>query len=166
MFSRFPEDRDLRNKWIKAISRNESDNPLFADWKPTSQHVYICSNHFLPSDYEVTRKLKRMRRTAVPSVFSFNKKKEKTTSDREKRCKESYLKLSVNKETSTNKEDELRARIKTYRQKLRNTSKREKRLRQTVVHLTEELQEARLINRELEEKLRIFKGKIGIKYFG
>lgn len=129
------------------------------EWKPSTQHVYICSRHFLPSDYEKTKKLKRLRRTAVPSVFTFKKKPKETISEREKRYETSYLKLSAAKEPSTSKEDDLRMRINTYRSKLRNMSKREKRLRQTVANLTKELHDTQLINKELEEKLRIFKGK-------
>lgn len=158
-FRRFPKDRDLRLRWIRAVCRIDPDNPVAAEWKPTSDYTYICSNHFLESDYEATSKLRRLRRTAVPSVFSFKKKRKSSEpSERDKRYENYYMKLTASCELSTSKEDALRRRLKTYRDKLRNVSKREKRLRTTIASLTNELQEAQLINDDLEERLRVFKG--------
>ena len=37
-FIRFPEDEQLRNKWIAAIRRE--------NWKP-NEHTRICGQHFI-----------------------------------------------------------------------------------------------------------------------
>ena len=62
-FHEIPANDELRNKWLKVISRK--------NWIPnfTSNYSRICSKHFLDSDFRQTTKLKRLLKTAVPSVF-------------------------------------------------------------------------------------------------
>ena len=69
---RFPMDPHLREIWCKAIPR--------VNWKP-SAHSVICSLHFEPSYFEVSRndsnkyrhggdlKTRRLKKTAVPRIF-------------------------------------------------------------------------------------------------
>ncbi|XP_065888497.1 THAP domain-containing protein 2-like [Dysidea avara] len=78
----FPKTAELKKKWIMAIQRDEG--PTF---KVTNNTV-VCSAHFVPSDYTVgqrqgrlaeglassfntTKRLKRLKNGAVPSLFSF-----------------------------------------------------------------------------------------------
>ena len=46
-FHRVPKDKTLRDEWLKNI-RRENFEP--------SQTCFICSDHFLASDYEVSNK--------------------------------------------------------------------------------------------------------------
>jgi hypothetical protein len=43
LYHSFPKDKPIRKKWIVKCKRNDAFNPDFSS---------ICSNHFLPSDYE------------------------------------------------------------------------------------------------------------------
>ena len=78
----FPKTAELKKKWIMAIQRDEG--PTF---KVTNNTV-VCCAHFVPSDYAVgqrqsrlaeglassfntTKRLKRLKNGAVPSLFSF-----------------------------------------------------------------------------------------------
>ncbi len=62
----FPKDKSLEKKWTIKCKRNDTFNPKFAS---------ICSNHFLPSDYERDLKSelmglpskKRLKSDALPS---------------------------------------------------------------------------------------------------
>lgn len=51
-----------------------------------SKTAVICSNHFVPSDFEENTKIKRLKRDSIPSVFDFpiNKSKEKERKIRKK----------------------------------------------------------------------------------
>ncbi|KAF2888848.1 hypothetical protein ILUMI_17325, partial [Ignelater luminosus] len=56
----FPENKEQRNKWIKACKLNNSDNV---------STLFICSRHFLRSDYieSVNVKWHHLKPTAVPT---------------------------------------------------------------------------------------------------
>lgn len=62
-FHEIPADLALRVKWIKAIARK--------GWTPntTSSYTVVCSKHFLPTDFKVGLKTRRLKRGVVPSVF-------------------------------------------------------------------------------------------------
>ena len=46
-FHRLPKDKTLRDEWLKSIRRK--------NWEPSqTTQLFICSDHFLPSDYEVS----------------------------------------------------------------------------------------------------------------
>jgi hypothetical protein len=63
----FPKDKSLEKEWIVKSKRNDSFSPRFAS---------ICSNHFLPSDYERDLKSelmglptkKKLKTDAIPSL--------------------------------------------------------------------------------------------------
>ncbi|XP_014275423.1 THAP domain-containing protein 1 [Halyomorpha halys] len=61
-FHRIPVDPKLRALWIKAINRK--------DWTPTT-NCRICSDHFLPSDFNFTYHsgIGHLRDGVIPSVF-------------------------------------------------------------------------------------------------
>lgn len=110
---------------------------------------------------------RRLRSSAIPSIFSFVKKKE--TSERTKRYETQYLELSAHVVPSTSQESVLlakeRERLDACRRDLRNTRRREKRLRLTLESVISDLKDAKLVNQELEEKLHYFKGIGNIHVF-
>lgn len=66
----FPKDKTLRDQWVAAINR--------VDFTP-NKATRICSEHFLPSDYEeecreTGQKLlyKRLKKNSIPTVFCWN----------------------------------------------------------------------------------------------
>ena len=61
-FHRFPAKEDLRNQWIKSVKRWK--------WNPT-RYSFICSEHFLISDYKVPpwEPRPRLHPKSIPSVF-------------------------------------------------------------------------------------------------
>lgn len=64
-FHEFPANDDRRQAWLKAISRKD-----FVPNDKSSSSV-VCSLHFADSDYTLgSTKLRRLKRDAVPSVFS------------------------------------------------------------------------------------------------
>lgn len=63
-FHEFPSDESRRQAWLKAVSRKD-----FVPNDKSSSSV-VCSLHFLDSDYSSgCTKLRRLKQTAVPSVF-------------------------------------------------------------------------------------------------
>ncbi|KAH9368597.1 hypothetical protein HPB48_004052 [Haemaphysalis longicornis] len=62
-FHEIPSDQELREKWLKVISRD--------NWTPNSTSCYstVCSRHFVPSDYKEGCSTRRLKKGAVPSVF-------------------------------------------------------------------------------------------------
>lgn len=63
-FHEFPVT-DIRESWIKAISREGPNKTL---WQP-SETAKVCSVHFRPEDYKEGAKTRILKRNAVPSVF-------------------------------------------------------------------------------------------------
>ncbi|XP_077554548.1 uncharacterized protein LOC144169329 [Haemaphysalis longicornis] len=63
-FHEFPVT-DIRESWIKAISREGPNKTL---WQPT-ETAKVCSMHFRPEDYKEGAKTRILKRNAVPSVF-------------------------------------------------------------------------------------------------
>nr|XP_022907837.1 THAP domain-containing protein 1-like [Onthophagus taurus] len=66
-FFSFPSDPVIRAKWIKIV-------PFKTSFTPTKR---VCSKHFNKSDFIVGTCIKRLKKTAVPSVFSSSIKEEK-----------------------------------------------------------------------------------------
>ena len=52
-FHRLPKDETKRDEWLKAIRRKNFEPSQTAQ-------LWICSDHFLPSDYEVRIVLKKL----------------------------------------------------------------------------------------------------------
>ncbi|XP_062578650.1 uncharacterized protein LOC134240580 [Saccostrea cucullata] len=69
----FPSDQTRRKSWIHAIRRGET---RFQSWEP-SAYAVVCRSHFKESDYLAetvhgnTPLSKRLRKTAVPSLFQW-----------------------------------------------------------------------------------------------
>jgi len=59
--NRFPEQKDLRDKWVAALNKNYLFSP--------SIHTRICSKRFRVSDYLTTFGTKKLISDAVPSIF-------------------------------------------------------------------------------------------------
>ncbi|KAF2885822.1 hypothetical protein ILUMI_20350, partial [Ignelater luminosus] len=57
---RFPKDIELKNKWIKAVRRE--------NWSPSERSV-LCSTHFVEDCFNRTLSLTRLRSDAVPTIF-------------------------------------------------------------------------------------------------
>ena len=47
-FHKLPQDKTLRDEWLKSIRRKNFD-------PSQTQALFICSEHFLPTDYEVSQ---------------------------------------------------------------------------------------------------------------
>ncbi|KAH7976578.1 hypothetical protein HPB52_016519 [Rhipicephalus sanguineus] len=62
-FHEIPSDQELREKWLKVISRD--------NWTPNSTSCYstVCSRHFVPSDFKEGCTTRRLKKGSVPSVF-------------------------------------------------------------------------------------------------
>lgn len=133
-------------------------------WKP-SPFTYLCSLHFKTSDYVTTCQRRRLRPSAVPSIFSFTKSQE--TSDRAKRYDDKYLKLSAYLAPSSSKEPDERTKeqLSECKRELHNARRREKRLRTTLETVLKDLKEAGHLNQELKEKLELFKGTFSVCSF-
>ncbi|XP_014290273.1 THAP domain-containing protein 1 [Halyomorpha halys] len=74
-FHRIPLNPELRDLWIKAINRK--------NWTPSSNSK-ICSDHFLPSDFNLTYHsgIPHLREGAIPSVFpAFPKYSQKSSQE-------------------------------------------------------------------------------------
>ena len=64
IFHKIPEDRILRNKWLKAINRNPQNFSVDA--------AICCSRHFESHDYinsGLYERLTRLKKNAVPTLF-------------------------------------------------------------------------------------------------
>ena len=68
---RFPKERSLRMKWLKAIG---SDQGL-----SMSEYDFVCSKHFSAKDFVQTGRVVRLKDGAIPSIFP-KKPKTKTYS--------------------------------------------------------------------------------------
>ncbi|KAH8029383.1 hypothetical protein HPB51_000026 [Rhipicephalus microplus] len=62
-FHETPSDEELRQKWIKVISRD--------NWTPNTTSCYstVCSRHFAASYFKQGCKTRRLMKGVVPSVF-------------------------------------------------------------------------------------------------
>ena len=62
-FHRFPANKDLREQWIKSVKRWK--------WTPT-RYSFICSDHFLMSDYKVPpwEETPRLHKKVIPSIYN------------------------------------------------------------------------------------------------
>lgn len=159
---RFPKDEDMRMKWVKACNRVDPDNPMKVLWKP-GPGAFICSEHFLSSDYLPGASRRKLKPTAIPSVFTFKKKTEE--SGRTSRYKENYLQLTAHVPASTISQEQWKEKAEIFRSKYHNALRREKRLRTTLATVVSDLKDLKVINEDLEKKLSSFKGKNFPRFF-
>lgn len=152
-----PKDPDLRKQWIAAIKRIKVGS-RDSIWTPGHREV-ICSKHFLPSDFIPNLKLKRLRPTAVPSVFR-HKRSESVLTPRTVRYVENYGQCPIIVREPKPADEDTKRRIMAYRDKLRNARKRENRAKRTVENLQSELVQAKLVNETLHDQLEVYKGEI------
>lgn len=77
-FHRFPKNNENYKRWIAAIKRDEGRH------FQVSSVTKVCSRHFLPEDFlpNVASGLKLLRDSAVPSLFSFKKPKQRRRAPR------------------------------------------------------------------------------------
>ena len=93
-YHRFPEDEKLRRAWINRIRR---------DNLPPLENCYVCSEHFLPEEFEsdlteqlTGRKRKpRLKRYAVPSKFDFVPPKKPRQASENRSQKRSQIEVGV-----------------------------------------------------------------------
>ena len=82
-FYRITKDVVRRKQWISALKLKRQ-----LKW----ECVWICSNHFTPDSYENTKhelglhKKKRLKKNAIPTIFSYKKQEE--TTGRKRRIEE------------------------------------------------------------------------------
>lgn len=122
-------------------------------WEP-SPSDFVCSQHFVDKDFNITARRRRLRPLAVPSMFPF--KNAKPTTSREIRYLENYGQVPYIRQEREDKEDTLR--LKNVRRTLKNTRKREARLRETVKTLKTKLSEETALKESLSAKLEAYKG--------
>lgn len=157
---RFPKDPDLRKQWVTAIKRIKIGS-RDSIWTPGHREV-ICSKHFLRSDFVPNLKLKRLKPTAIPSVFSHRRSvgQEDASTLRTIRYVENYGQSPIIVREPRTADEDTKQRIMAYRDKLRNARKREDRAKKNVENLRSELLQAKLVNENLHDQLEIYKGKI------
>ncbi len=87
---KFPVDALLRQQWCVAIKRETPDRKL---WQPNEYSV-VCANHFKAEDFRVPvqslaglggRTRRTLKDRAVPSLFSFKKRRENENRREEER---------------------------------------------------------------------------------
>lgn len=61
-FHRFPSNCELHGEWVTAIRRQ--------NFKPSSTSR-ICSEHFKKTDFTASKNRRRLRESAIPSIFNF-----------------------------------------------------------------------------------------------
>ena len=68
-YHKFPEDKLIFRRWIVAIRRDVGRH------FEVTKHTRVCSRHFLPDDYcfSFANRKRTLKRTAVPSVFTWKK---------------------------------------------------------------------------------------------
>ena len=160
MFSRFPSDPDMKKAWIIACKRMKlSDKSSF--WEP-QPHDSLCSKHFKETDYISTATRKRLKATAVPSVFDHSDA-QPSTSSRTLRYVQSYGQVPVVINPAPQEETaKLKRRIEELTKTKKNANKREKRLRRTVSSLKEELVTEKHLTKELSSKLDAYSGELTV----
>lgn len=66
-YNRFPHNEDRKLVWAKAV-RRESENGRI--WMPGPRDV-LCSEHFKDEEFDKTGQTRRLKRSAVPSLFDY-----------------------------------------------------------------------------------------------
>ena len=75
-YHKFPSDKQRRKTWLERIRRSNM---------PPMQYSYVCSEHFLPSCFEVNLRSqitgqkckRRLKEDAVPSEFDYGREAKK-----------------------------------------------------------------------------------------
>lgn len=124
-------------------------------WEPSS-FDFVCSKHFVQTDFVPTAKRRRLRPLAVPSVFPFEK--ERPTTSREIRYLQNYGQVPFVRGKEIQGDSDLKLRFKNVQKILKNTRKRETRLRETVKSLRKKLSEETALKESLATKLDAYKG--------
>lgn len=86
-YHRIPKNKDLRKAWIARVRRENL---------PPAENCYVCSEHFTEDCFESNLKAqflvgektkRRLKRDAVPAVFSFGPRPKQSRLTSEKRAK-------------------------------------------------------------------------------
>lgn len=103
-YHRIPNDKGLQKAWLARIRR---------DNLPPLQNCYVCSEHFTDDCFETDLKAqlmpelkvkRRLKRDAIPSVFSFGREPKKpriSSENRESRQRAEELRQEVSVEYRT-----------------------------------------------------------------
>ena len=122
-FHRFPKDEEMRRLWIAAINR--------ADFKPNN-NTYICSDHFLSTNYKKGKQRTFLKQSAVPFGKSLTERRKikKTTLKKVITKKGKTIpKVDQQKKPITPTEFKLQKKIKVLQQNIRRKSKKLKNLK-------------------------------------
>ena len=65
-FHQFPNNEELREKWLKAISRQGTEKN--SKWQPSKKSV-VCSKHFENYCFSISTKNRRLLPNSIPSIF-------------------------------------------------------------------------------------------------
>lgn len=148
----------MKKAWIIACKRLKLSDKTSL-WEP-QPYDSLCSRHFKESDYISTATRKRLKATAVPSVFEHTDM-QPSTSARTLRYVQSYGQVPVVINPTPEEETaKLKRRIEELTRTKKNSNKREKRLRATVSSLKEELVAEKHLTKELSSKLDAYSGKL------
>lgn len=85
----FPTSTQELLKWRVAIRRADPKTKRL--WAPDLSRDRVCSDHFLPSDYEPSCKLKILKKGAVPSVFEHGKDVVESSRDIRRKRREDHM---------------------------------------------------------------------------
>ncbi|XP_058507203.1 THAP domain-containing protein 6-like [Solea solea] len=165
-FHRFPKEKELRRQW-EVASRKETCS--------TSKSAVLCSDHFKPEDFDRTGQVVRIREGAQPSIFSFSTRQKRSgatrTTQTSRKAEES---LSVDDFLSVNKTEPLPnadhsyalpaspalvksrlskalVRVEHLEREMRNMKDRERRAKIRVHSLLKDLQEKKLVKKDLKD---------------
>ncbi|XP_072239171.1 THAP domain-containing protein 6-like isoform X2 [Leuresthes tenuis] len=170
-FHRFPKDSSLKRQWQRAVRRKGF---------VATERSLLCSEHFVPEDFDRTGQIVRLRQGVKPSVFNFpghvRKKVSSRTTQASRKAEESLpveppqrvaeAKPHSNDDHSyalpaspTVLKARLRAalaRVESLVREKRNSMVRERRAQKNVHALQEDLREKNLMNEELKDRLECY----------
>ncbi|KAJ8286843.1 hypothetical protein GJAV_G00043940 [Gymnothorax javanicus] len=175
-FHRIPSDKQRKRLWVRAIKRIDAVTKKL--WVPSKYDV-LCSEHFREDDFYTSkhRHLKMLKKTAVPSVFSW--KPERNSRPVSSRLSAASLESPVepaasdacasvevvtvdhsyacDPDTLKQKYQDTLQKLEEVRTKLHHSRRREKRAKVCIDKILQELAEQRKLSEDAQQMLEAYK---------